>query len=31
MKDKFKVNILIVFFVVILNIIVLSFIGGEGV
>ena len=31
MKDKFKVNILIVLPAVILNIIVLSFIGGEGV
>ena len=31
MKDKFKVNFLIVLPAVILNIIVLSFIGGEGV
>ncbi len=31
MKDKFKVNFLIVLPAVILNIIVLSFIGGEGI
>ena len=31
MKDKFKVNFLIVLPAVILNIIVLSFIGGKGV